>query len=472
MLAPYDHDDRRTAWLHRGARPAARPVPDWLVPLGPTVGWPSNGAVSNLAPHADGVARLRRELRSGQFDVVHLHEPVTPDGRLGRAHLSRRAARWHLPLLLRGAPPHAVATLLGARRKLNHLRSGSASPRPPPGPAGASTAASYRVVPNGVELPAGGVPAPRLRAPGEPLEIVFVGQAVERKGLPILLRAFEALREHVPARLTSSAPPATEVAPMLVEQHGVTVLGRVSDAEKHAALEAAHVLAAPSLGGESFGMVLTEAFAAATPVVASDIAGYRDVVERRRRRPARPARRRHRARRDAARARARPRAHAARSATPPRERGALRLAEGRRPGRRGATTDARAVPQPEGAMDRPRSASASARRTSTRAARRSGCRRSSRCPRCRAGPARCSPGGLAAAALGRRGGPYLALEPSASTGSAARSSLQPRLGARRPGAHVPLHGFRAVSWHAILKAALPTRARASATPGRAPRSAC
>ena len=60
----------------------------------------------------------------------------------------------------------------------------------------------YRIVPNGVTLPAGGAPAPRRRAPGEPLEIAFVGQAVERKGLPVLLRAFEALREHVPARLS------------------------------------------------------------------------------------------------------------------------------------------------------------------------------------------------------------------------------------------------------------------------------
>jgi phosphatidylinositol alpha-mannosyltransferase len=64
----------------------------------------------------------------------------------------------------------------------------------------------------------------------------------------------------------------------MVDPRGVTVLGKVSDAEKHAALAGADLLVAPSLGGESFGMVLTEAFAAGTPVVASDIAGYRDVV--------------------------------------------------------------------------------------------------------------------------------------------------------------------------------------------------
>ena len=58
----------------------------------------------------------------------------------------------------------------------------------------------------------------------------------------------------------------------------MTVLGRCDDERKHAALARADVLCAPSLGGESFGMVLTEAFAAGTPVIASDIAGYRDVV--------------------------------------------------------------------------------------------------------------------------------------------------------------------------------------------------
>ena len=82
----------------------------------------------------------------------------------------------------------------------------------------------------------------------------------------------------MPARLTIVGASESEVAPLLVDRAGVTVLGRVSDAEKRAALERADVLAAPSLGGESFGMVLTEGFAAGTPVVASDIPGYRDVV--------------------------------------------------------------------------------------------------------------------------------------------------------------------------------------------------
>ena len=94
----------------------------------------------------------------------------------------------------------------------------------------------------------------------------------------MLLRAFEALRREVPAELIVIGSTAEELAPLLVEGEGVTALGRVDDAAKEMALRSADLLCAPSLGGESFGMVLTEAFAAGTPVVASDIAGYRDVV--------------------------------------------------------------------------------------------------------------------------------------------------------------------------------------------------
>src|SRR3954454_2813301 len=69
VLAPFDPDVRRTALLHRGARPQPRPPPDWLPPLGGTIGYPLNGAVSSLAGTPSAIARLRRELRGGGYDV-------------------------------------------------------------------------------------------------------------------------------------------------------------------------------------------------------------------------------------------------------------------------------------------------------------------------------------------------------------------------------------------------------------------
>ena len=212
---------RRTAVLHRGARPQVREAPDWLVPLGGTFGYPSNGAVSNLAGHPSAVSALRRELRAGDFDVVHVHEPVAP--LIGWDTLTSADA----PLVgtfhcySESIPPHKVAALIGARRKLNHLQVRIAVSEAAAWTGRRFYGGRYRVVPNGVVLPEGGAPAPRLRAPGEPLRIAFVGQAVERKGLPVLLRAFEALRREVPAELIVVGSTADELAPLLVESEGI-----------------------------------------------------------------------------------------------------------------------------------------------------------------------------------------------------------------------------------------------------------
>src|SRR3954469_10506835 len=74
-FAPYDPDDRLARVAHRGARPERRPLPDYMVPLGRTAGFPLNGAVSNIAFTPATISALHRELRAGDFDVVHVHEP-------------------------------------------------------------------------------------------------------------------------------------------------------------------------------------------------------------------------------------------------------------------------------------------------------------------------------------------------------------------------------------------------------------
>jgi phosphatidyl-myo-inositol alpha-mannosyltransferase len=276
VLAPVDPDDRLSARLHRGARPQRRELPDYVVPLGRTMGFPANGAVSNIAPFREGFVGLRSELSSGGYDVVHIHEPVAPI-------LGWDALGVNLPLVgtfhcySTNLLSNNVGNLCGAWLRLNRLRVRIAVSEAAAWTGRRFYGGRYRVIPNGVEV-AHAPPARPLRPLDAPLRLAFVGQAVERKGLPVLLRAFEALREHVPVTLTVIGADAEEIAPLLLDDRGVRALGKVSDDEKHRELREADLLCAPSLGGESFGMVLTEAFAAGTPVVASDIAGYADVV--------------------------------------------------------------------------------------------------------------------------------------------------------------------------------------------------
>jgi phosphatidylinositol alpha-mannosyltransferase len=280
VLAPFDPDDATSRRLHRGARPQRHPAPEGFVSLGRTVGLPANGAVSNVAIGPTSVNRLRRELREGGYDVVHVHEPVAPV-----ISWDALCSAGELPLVgtfhtySENAVTNGIAAVpLGARRRMNRLHGRIAVSEAAAWTARRFFGGNYRIIPNGVHLQP--MPDPRCdeqRRPGE-LRILFIGQAVQRKGLPVLLAAFEALREHLPATLRLIGPSASEVAHMILEDSGVSALGKVSEEQKLRELREADVLCAPSLSGESFGMVLTEAFAAATPVVASDIPGYRDVV--------------------------------------------------------------------------------------------------------------------------------------------------------------------------------------------------
>ncbi len=277
VLAPWDPPDRLSRVLHRAAA-ERRARPDYLIPLGRTIGFAANGAVSNLSIFPEGPLTMRRELGAGRFDVVHVHEPPAPV-------LSWDACSF------RGAPvvgtfhaystkrmPNTIANLLGARRKFNQLSARIAVSEAAAWTGRRWFGGDYHVIPNGVDVdapPAGPKPA------SDQLRVLFVGRSEERKGLPVLLHAFEGLIEHVPARLTLIGVSAEDVKRYVPDpdtESSIDTLGRVSGDELWRHLHEADVLCAPSLAGESFGMVLTEAFAAGTPVIASEIAGYADVV--------------------------------------------------------------------------------------------------------------------------------------------------------------------------------------------------
>ena len=275
ILAPFDPDDALSRRLHRGAAPQPRTVDEEFVSLGRTVGLPANGAVSNMALTPHSVFALRRELRHGRYDVLHIHEPVVP--LLGWDAL---CSAEELPLVgtfhtySENLLTNGIAAVpLGGRRRMNRLHVRIAVSEAAAWTARRFYGGRYRIVPNGVHLPeapaAGGdrIAAATATARagqaeagydgctarsgaghGHPLRILFIGQAVERKGLPVLLRAFEALREQIPATLTLVGAGPEEVAHMMLDDRGVQALGKVSEGRKHAELARADVLCAPSLG--------------------------------------------------------------------------------------------------------------------------------------------------------------------------------------------------------------------------------
>jgi phosphatidylinositol alpha-mannosyltransferase len=257
-------------------------LPAYVTPAGRALPVRYNGAVARVSFGPIAMARTRRWLREGHFDVLHVHDPATPSVSLIALSMASGVsiATIHTSIGRSRALAATEPLLRPAMEKLSARITVSREAQ--------RVVAQYQggdsvIIPNGLYVDDfTGVPREAPHADGR--RLLFLGRFEEaRKGLPVLLDALPAVVDRFPdVRLTvaGAGDPRAGLAmvPERLRRH-VEVVGRVSDAERARLLSEADVYVAPNTGGESFGIVLIEAMAAGAPVVASDIRAFADVLE-------------------------------------------------------------------------------------------------------------------------------------------------------------------------------------------------
>jgi phosphatidylinositol alpha-mannosyltransferase len=226
---------------------------------------------------------MKRILGSRDFDLIHVFEPPSPSVSPSAVLVSKVPVvgtfcaagdatcyyeRWQ-PLAER------MLASLTVRTAVSEAARDCVNPHFP---------ADYRIIPCGIDVE----PYAHARN-GDKVKsrILFLGRPEPRKGLSVLVEAFSDLRKRMPRASLALVGTTPEQLRTLVSRfsnepdrklEGITALGRLSQEAKIDQMKQAEIMCAPSLGGESFGIVLTEAMAAGLPIVASDIRGYRAVL--------------------------------------------------------------------------------------------------------------------------------------------------------------------------------------------------
>ena len=255
-----------------------------VIQIGRAVAIPYNGSVGRITLSARLEYLVTRMLDREQFDIIHHHEPLVP--LLSAQILDRKScpqvATFHAfggfsfsYWLGRPIGKHYLDKLDGriavssaARHFISRYFPGD-----------------YEIIPNGVnvDLFAGAKPFPEYR--DGKTNILFVGRLEPRKGAAYLLRAYAKLKQRYPETRLIVIGRGPELGDLRTLVHNEAVrdvlfAGRVSEVDKARFYKTADIFCAPSTGQESFGIVLLEAMAAGTAVVASDIHGYKKVVQR------------------------------------------------------------------------------------------------------------------------------------------------------------------------------------------------
>lgn len=268
VLAPCDDDSELPAYVVSSGRPVSVSY---------------NGSKAKVAFGPVSNRRVRRWLRDGEFDVLHVHEPASPSVSILSCWSARGpiVATWHSSMERSRALAAMYSLVQTALEKVSARIAVSEAAR--------QTLVEHMggdavLIPNGVDCSAFGHADPLPGWPGSGGSLFFIGRIDEpRKGLPVLLEALPAIAaEHPGVRLLVAGPGdvdefRSELAPEVADR--VTFLGLVSEEDKARAFVSADVYVAPNTGGESFGIVLLEAMASGTPVLASDLEAFRRVCD-------------------------------------------------------------------------------------------------------------------------------------------------------------------------------------------------
>jgi phosphatidylinositol alpha-mannosyltransferase len=252
--------------------PCDGPPPDpTILSVGPTVEWESNGSIAPISPGRVTARRTAEALRALEPDVVHLHEPIVPGPTVsaligfngpmvGTFHAAGEVPyQWLRPALrsLMMRLTYRVAVSESARETA----------------AGNWTGAEYTVLWNGIEIEsvASATPASAPRP-----TVLFIGRHEPRKGLEVLIDAWASIDRDARLQIVGVGQQTEELQRRAVGD--VEWFGTVTDVPRNELLRGATAFCAPSLRGESFGVVLLEAMAAGAPIVASAIEGYQNVA--------------------------------------------------------------------------------------------------------------------------------------------------------------------------------------------------